>query len=153
MRGLYIIVAGILCVTIASCSISIKKTNKNSKDQATISSITGHKWVLTNLNGKNAGMDKQMKKTPHVQFGADSVISGNGGCNGYGGKYVLKGTNGIEISDVMSTLIACANNNVQKQEVALFKLYREADHYTIKNNTLTIYSKDEQSFAKFRTEE
>lgn len=150
MRGLYIIIAGILCVSVASCSISIKKTNKNTQSQTAVNTIVGHKWQLIALNGKSAGMDNQMKKTPYAQFGADSVISGNGGCNGYGGKYVLKGTNGIEISDVLSTLIACANNHVLKQEVALFKLYRESDHYTLNNNILTIYSKDGKSSAKFK---
>lgn len=150
MRGLYIIIAGILCVTIASCAIGTKKVASNSHN--TISSIAGYKWVLIELNGKKAKEDKQMKKTPFVKFGADSMISGNGGCNGYGGKYVLNGASGIEISDVMSTLIACPDSYVQKQEVGLFKLYREAHHYGIEQNILTIYSADEGSFARFKAE-
>lgn len=150
MRGLYIIIAGILCVTIASCTIGSKKTVSDSHN--TISSIAGYKWVLIELNGKKAKEDKQMKKMPYIKFGADSTISGNGGCNGYGGKYVLNGASGIEISDVMSTLIACPDNYVQTQEVGLFKLYREAHHYGIEQNILTIYNADESSFARFKAQ-
>lgn len=150
MRGLYIIIAGILCITIASCAIGTKKVASDSHN--TISNIAGYKWVLIELNGKKATEDKQMKKTPFVKFGADSTISGNGGCNGYGGKYVLNGANGIEISEVISTMMACMDNDVQKQEVGLFKLYREAHHYGIEQNILTIYSADEGSFARFKAE-
>lgn len=150
MRGLYIIIAGILCVSVASCSIGIKKINKNTQSQTAVNTIVGHKWQLIALNGKAAGEDKQMKKTPYAQFGADSSINGNSGCNGYGGKYILKGNNGIAISEVISTMMACMDSDVQQQETALFRLYRDADHYTLSNNILTIYSKDGKSSAKFK---
>lgn len=75
-------------------------------------SLKDTSWVVAEINGEPTLADFQ----PTMAFGADDV-SGNGGCNQYGGQYTLKGTE-ISFGELMQTAMLCTDNGRDQQEIA-----------------------------------
>lgn len=65
-------------------------------------------------------------------------ISGNGGCNGFGGSYSVNG-DAITFSEVISTLIACLDDAVTQQESTYFAALNAAVRYDIDGGKLTVW--------------
>ena len=87
-----------------------------------------------------------VKQQQHIPIGKNPAtirleggqVSGSGSCNGYFGSYSLNGVN-LQISSIGATEMACPL--VMDQEQAFFQLLENAETYTSKDNTLTIYAK------------
>ncbi len=74
-------------------------------------SLRNTSWVVAEINGEPTIPDFQ----PTIAFGADEV-SGNGGCNGFGGTYTLNGT-AISFGDLFQTQMLCTDNGRDQQEL------------------------------------
>jgi heat shock protein HslJ len=70
----------------------------------------------------------------------DGQVTGNVGCNGFGGKYEVDG-NTIKFSEVMSTLMFC-EGPVGEQELGTLAVLRESATYVLDGDILTITSQD-----------
>jgi heat shock protein HslJ len=72
------------------------------------SSVVGD-WTVTQLNNGNQGVET-VPETPvlTVTFAADGSVAGFGGCNQFGGPYVLGGDT-IGIGPLNSTMMACGD--------------------------------------------
>ena len=70
----------------------------------------------------------------------DGQVTGNVGCNGFGGKYEVDG-NKIAFSEVVSTLMFC-EGPAGDQELATLAVLRESATYILNGDTLTITSDD-----------
>ena len=70
----------------------------------------------------------------------DGHMSGNVGCNGFGGNYELDGNN-ITFSDVVSTLMFC-EGPAGDQESGTLAVLRESATYVLDGDTLTMTSQD-----------
>lgn len=72
--------------------------------------LTAHTWQLSRING--AAVDASAyRELPYVSFTVDNKIAGKGGCNGFGGSYNLNDEGGINISQIVSTKMACGGVN------------------------------------------
>jgi heat shock protein HslJ len=71
-----------------------------------------------------------------IEFDKDGNVTGNSGCNGFGGMYEVKETH-ITFSQIVSTLMACDDPRMS-QETAVFQVLREDVEYKINGNTLTL---------------
>lgn len=71
-----------------------------------------------------------------ITFNEDGTLTGNSGCNGYGGSYTLEG-NQITFSEIVSTLIFC-DEPLGGQEEAVYQVLTETATFEIEGNTLTI---------------
>jgi heat shock protein HslJ len=69
---------------------------------------------------------------------ADGKAGGFGGCNAYGGTYQITGNNQISFSQMTSTLMACADNNVTQQEQQYLQALSSASRYEVNGNSLRI---------------
>lgn len=79
-------------------------------------SLTEGTWGATGINnGKGAVESLAAGSTVTAIFGSDGQISGNAGCNQYTGTYTTDGDT-IEISQLASTKMACADEAVNTQE-------------------------------------
>ncbi len=67
-----------------------------------------------------------------------SGLNGNGGCNGYGGSFVFEGTT-LTVSDVISTLMACADDTVTAQEAAYFAALGSVTGFQVGDATLQLF--------------
>lgn len=67
-----------------------------------------------------------------------SGISGNAGCNGYGGSFVFE-ANTLAISGVVSTLMACADDTVTQQESAYLAALGSVTGFQVGDATLQLF--------------
>ncbi|MDR0367629.1 MAG: META domain-containing protein, partial [Bacteroidales bacterium] len=66
-------------------------------------------------------------------------------CNSFNGTYILTNGNGITISPLASTMVACPNMQTESE---LFRVMELVDNYTIEQDTLLLNTKTEL-LAKF----
>lgn len=103
--GLALLIAG--CAHVGAAS-----------DRPATRSLAGTHWVITGING--AAPTAQRKAA--VSFTADR-ISGNAGCNGFGGGYALA-AGVLTVTQMISTKMACLGPGMD-QESAVFKILGE----------------------------
>lgn len=103
--------------------------------------LNGTSWALVNLNGKPS-----VEGTNVSAVFADGQISGSGGCNGYGGAYEVNGDK-LQIQQVVSTLMACADSEAMDQEAAFFNALGEAQSFKLANGQLQIFTVDGQTLT------
>jgi len=70
-------------------------------------------------------------------FGSNGALSGNMGCNGFGGKYEVS-DGSVTFSEVVSTLMACSNEQVMSQEQAAFRLLNGKVSYALTGSSLVL---------------
>jgi heat shock protein HslJ len=78
-----------------------------------------------------------------IEFSSDGKLTGNVGCNGFGGDYKMAGDT-ITFGPIISTMMAC-ENPIAEQEFAVLKTFTEKASYTLNADTLTITSADGNS--------
>lgn len=75
-----------------------------------------------------------------INFGADGQLSGNVGCNSFGGKYEVSGET-IKFGQFMTTLMACMDT-IGEQESAVLAVFVNTAPFALTGDTLTITSAD-----------
>jgi putative lipoprotein len=95
-------------------------------------SIKGVIWQLSSIDGQNAAAGINSTLT----FSDDGNVSGNGGCNSFGGKATLDGAK-LKFGDLFSTMMACEEAKM-KQEAAFHAALAKTASYRIENGTLTL---------------
>lgn len=103
-------------------------------------------WKLVELNGKPVQGPAEGEREVHLILKANGNVQGNGGCNGFGGKYELQAGNRIKFSQVFSTKMACPNLDTENQ---FFEVLNTADNYTVVNDTLSLNKARMAPLAKF----
>lgn len=83
-------------------------TSCRSTDTASSNALlTAGNWQLESINGKKADAAEFKNGLPTANFAIDNKITGNAGCNTYGGSYNLNDEGGINVSQVFSTKMFC----------------------------------------------
>jgi heat shock protein HslJ len=78
-----------------------------------------------------------------VVFGDDGKVSGNVGCNGFGGDYTVDG-NTITFGQIVSTLMFC-EGPIGDQETTTLSVFVGSTTFMMDGDTLTITSADGSS--------
>jgi len=119
----------------------------NTTDGTAKASLLDKEWKLTKLMGQPLSeLDSSAQKV-FIQFSEkDNRLSGNSGCNSFGGTYTLKEGNRFETSQLMSTMMACANMDIEDQFMGVLQ---KADTYIINGNTLQITKARMAPLAEF----
>jgi putative lipoprotein len=108
-------------------------------------SIEGTSWHLSSLGGEDA--DAGVTST--LTFNDDGNVSGNGGCNSFGGEATFDGAK-LKFGDLFSTMMACEEPKM-KQEAAFLAALGEAASYTIEGGTLTLLDDSSVTVATLTT--
>lgn len=104
-------------------------------------------WKLVEINGRAVTPPAEGQREAHLIFKSlNNRVTGNGGCNGFGGTYEILPGNRIKISQVISTKMACPNLNYENE---LFKVLEKADNYSYNNDTMTLNKAKMSPLAKF----
>ena len=77
-----------------------------------------------------------------IEFKADGTLTGNVGCNGFGGDYDMQGE-AIEFGPIVSTEMFC--EMIADQESGVLTVFFESSSYALEGNTLTITTADGSS--------
>ena len=116
---------------LASCAST--KHNGKAADAATAVSLKGTVWTLSRIPGTE--MEKTRKPVTILLSDTSARFGGYGGCNGYGGEYVLKGDS-LKLGEVLATMMACKPGS--HTENNFFKALRETNMYQISGDKLLL---------------
>lgn len=93
---------------------------------AATADLAGTSWIMTSLDGQ----PPVEGTTVSLSFNSATEVSGNSGCNGFGGSYETDGFH-IEFGPLVGTLIACAGEGVMEQETAFREALENAAFYDV----------------------
>ncbi len=111
-------------------------------------SLPGTAWnVLTYNNGKGAVQSVAAGTTMTANFGIDSNLTGNAGCNDYTARYSVRG-NSIRIDPPSSNKKAC-DQAVMDQETAYLAALPQAEVYRFDNGQLVLTTSGGKALATF----
>lgn len=89
----------LFAITLASCG--------SAKEADPIAILTSKNWQLQSINGSAVDASQYSRGLPDATFSSDNKIMGSGGCNSYSGSYNLNDEMGVNISQIISTKMAC----------------------------------------------
>lgn len=144
------LLTAIIVTTLLISGCSIFQGQQTKKDSASSSDfdkvITEKYWKLTEINGQP--ISGNFNKEPHFILKVeDNRITGNGGCNGFGGTYQLdEEKNRISFSGMFSTKMACPDMSVEQ---AFLDVLNRADNYSLNRDTLTLNKARMAPLARF----
>lgn len=114
-------------IALASCG--------SAKEADPIAILTSKNWQLQSINGAAIESSQFSKGLPNAAFSADNKIMGNGGCNTYSGSYNLNDEMGMNVSQVISTKMAC---DALATETAYFDALNKANMVKIDPDKLVL---------------
>ncbi len=128
MRYLLLASVGLLL----SCSAT-KKAAKGADGKDAVA-LEYNTWELSSIPGFE--IESNLSKKVTILF-TDSTkrVSGNGGCNGYGGTYEMNGSK-LKFGPLMATKMACTPG--MKTEDKYMSALRETDNFEISGNKLML---------------
>lgn len=101
--------------------------------------LEGNYWKLTELNWKPVATDPGTQELYLTLNPNGLQVSGNGGCNGFGGSYELH-SNGFNIrfKQIIRTEMACVDQKNMDQKNDFLSMLEMADNYAINDNKLQL---------------
>jgi len=76
-------------------------------------------------------------------------VNGNSGCNSFSGHVEIARNNTIIFHELMSTLIACSDKQLNETENLFFDVLKKSDQYLVKSDTLVLSKGRMTPLARF----
>lgn len=115
--------------------------------------LPGSSWLLTATTGQDHQTLVLPGSTITLSFEDEARISGDGGCNGYGGVYAPGEAGEITLSEIVSTMRACADDQMTTQESIYLGALSGVTHYELTEHQLTLRVEDLESLHFVRVDE
>lgn len=130
--------------------------NLSGQNATAATAITETTWQLRSMTDYHGNTTPVLNGTVvTAAFGLDGRLTGNGGCNGYSGRFLVKET-AIVISRITRTSMACwdagsneMDSNVNRQEELYFGMLEEAASLRVHDRVLTLYDNDGKLILTF----
>lgn len=98
------------------------------------------KWRVSKLIGIDS-----MSKSPTINIDLEAKkMSGNAGCNNYGGSFQIEGKE-LKFETPFATKMYCSNMKIEK---AFFECLQNTSYYQIENGTLKLFSSENQELLE-----
>lgn len=110
--------------------------------------LANSKWQLVSFGGSEAEMPVIERSMITLEFDDQGRFGGSGGCNSYGGSYVVE-EGKLKFGEIITTLIACTDQAINDQEGRYLQALRSAGRYTGNDSSLTIWYNDEKGLLNF----
>lgn len=94
-------------------------------------------WKLSSM--KSGKDDISIVAPVTLNVSKDKKIGGKGGCNSYGGSYLISKSNKVTFSNIFSTKMFCEGTS--ELENAFFQNLQEANTMTVKKGKLIVRNK------------
>ena len=123
----------VICLAVSACNA---KSNQGS------AALLGS-WKLTSYGSAASPTPAVSGTEAGLTFKEDETVSGNSGCNGFGGNYKVQGDQ-VAFDQIVSTLMACDDPRMKQENVvqkvlsgtAIFKM--EGNRLTLTNNDMVL---------------
>lgn len=125
-------IAGLAAVASLVASSGCSLTQPSSTDTPK-ADLIGSTWLAEDIDGR--GVIDNAQST--LIFGTDGRVSGNAGCNRYGGTIALKGASLI-IDQVFSTKMACVAPALMDQETRFLEALQATRSYRMDGTKLLL---------------
>jgi len=100
--------------------------------------FAGTDWMLESYStGGDAVSSLIAETTITAKFAADGNVTGNAGCNHFGGQYSLDGAD-LTVSSLFSTLMYCETPGVMEQEATFMGHLANASSYRVEGDRLIL---------------
>jgi len=145
-----ILLIAVLAVITTACAD--KKTSETSEKlsvettevTADPNNLLNKDWRLKELNGSQIKLDTTFDKYPYLKFNDIKSASGNLGCNGFGAKVEFIGSNGLKLSEITSTELACVNMDT---ELKFGEALQNTTNYVVSESTLYLNNSENTTVA------
>jgi heat shock protein HslJ len=97
-------------------------------------------WELISYGSPSSPTPAAPEVDTSIEFARDGTLTGNVGCNGFGGDYKVDGEH-IVFGQMISTLMFC-EGPVGEQETITLGVFAESAPFVVDGDTLTITSAD-----------
>jgi len=105
-------------------------------------------WELLSFGKTGAETPVIQSSNVMIEFEQNGQVGGSGGCNAYGATYEIQGDT-ISFKEIISTLMACADGQINQQEQQYFKALQAANEYKISGDNLSISYDQGQNVLNF----
>lgn len=112
------------------------------------SELVGGEWLLVSMGPAGAQEPVVAGSEVTLSFDAAGQAGGSGGCNAYGGSYTVDGSS-ITFGEIVSTLMACADEAVNEQEGRYLAALGGATTFEVSGDRLTIAYDEGQGTLTF----
>ncbi len=103
--------------------------------------LEGTRWALASLLTGGVETPAVPGSSVTLEFGPNGQVSGNAGCNSYSGSYEQRGDT-LAFLNLVSTLMACADESVNQQESAYLKALGTGGRFEQAGSGLTLFTTD-----------
>ncbi len=135
MKKLYRIILAIILVSLMSVASVAQK-------------LEGEwKLVEAKENGRKVSLGREIRT--NLIFSDENRLSGNAGCNRYSTAYMRESKKRIKFEPIISTRMACLDNNFMKQESTFLGVMENVVKYKIKGNYLIFSDAAERNELRF----
>ena len=114
-------------------------TPESATPESAVGALEQYRWELKAIRDKAVELVKG-GDTPFLSFDkAKGSAGGNTGCNSFGGSYETEGKDKIRISDTISTMRACIEDNRMEVERGFMDGLQTTDRYELEGTSLRLY--------------
>ena len=143
--GLIITALFVVLMVGYSCKTRSSKPGELIVNDQSKAEISNKYWKLIEIGGEV--LTEKFNKDPFIQFDSSAKrITGNGGCNSFGGPFELNRENKLSIGPLYSTKMACDKMQLEQQ---LLKILESTDSFAVLADTLILRRAGSTSLAKF----
>jgi heat shock protein HslJ len=136
-------------VLIAILILLVVFMNVSGQGTTAATAITENAWQLQSMAGQDGTLAPVQNGTViTASFSIDGKLTGSGGCNSYSGRYMVRETRMV-VSRVISTSLACWDNNATLQESRYFSAIENAAALRVHDRVLTLYGTDGSTLLVF----
>lgn len=145
------ILTGVLIVILTACGAS-ETNNDDQMNSGSGVNLAGTSWRLVSFGepGSETPVIDGSEITLIFEVGNQAV--GSGGCNSYNAGYTVSDQE-LTFSEIISTLIACADESLTLQEQAYFAALQSSSEFEMTNGQLKIWYNDGQQVLNFESNE
>ncbi|MBC7810036.1 MAG: META domain-containing protein [Burkholderiales bacterium] len=104
---------------------------------ATFGGLAGPTWTLVSFTLPDATLPVVKDSIVTLSFNQEGA-GGNAGCNSYSGTFEYSGST-LTFGQIISTLMACVDNNIMQQEINYLAALQGVTRYQIINNRLDLF--------------
>ena len=135
IAGSSLLVVLALAFAATSCAGSVIQWDRPSDPlTGSIDQLIGSQWHLVMLN---VHAPHSTSEPITLNFHAEHQAGGDSGCNLYGGSYTVT-ANTLTITDVVSTMRACADQELNDQEADYYQALQAVSAYELVNDQLIL---------------